>query len=75
MIDQLNLQKKMEAYNMNQIINRVLWVSISLIPTRPKRTQYNAAYIGKGIDAKTAPNFPANRHVAFWIKKENLTRS
>ena len=30
------------------------------IPTRPKRTQYNAAYIGKGIDANTAPNFPAN---------------
>jgi hypothetical protein len=28
------------------------------IPTRPKRTQYNAANIGKGIDAKTAPNFP-----------------
>lgn len=29
------------------------------IPTRPKRTQYNAANIGKGIDANTAPNFPA----------------
>lgn len=29
------------------------------IPTSPNRTQYNAAYIGKGIDAKTAPNFPA----------------
>jgi hypothetical protein len=30
------------------------------IPTRPNRTQYNAANIGKGIDANTAPNFPAN---------------
>lgn len=30
------------------------------IPTSPKRTQYNAANIGKGIDANTAPNFPAN---------------
>lgn len=29
------------------------------IPTMPKRTQYNAAYMGKGIEAKTAPNFPA----------------
>jgi hypothetical protein len=28
------------------------------IPTRPKRRQYSAPNIGKGIDAKTAPNFP-----------------
>jgi hypothetical protein len=30
------------------------------IPTRPNRTQYKAANIGKGIDANTAPNFPAD---------------
>lgn len=29
------------------------------IPTRPKRIQYSAANIGKGIDANTAPNLPA----------------
>lgn len=30
------------------------------VPTRPNRTQYNAENIGKGIDANTAPNFPAD---------------
>jgi len=29
------------------------------VPTRPKTTQYIAANIGKGMDANTAPNFPA----------------
>lgn len=32
------------------------------VPTSPKRTQYNAANIGMGIDANTAPNFPV------WIR-------
>lgn len=31
------------------------------IPTRPKSTQYNAANIGNGIDAKRAPNFPEGK--------------
>jgi len=30
------------------------------IPTRPKRMQYSAAKIGKGIEANTAPNFPTH---------------
>lgn len=30
------------------------------IPTRPKRIQYSAANIGKGIEANTAPNFPTD---------------
>lgn len=39
------------------------------IPTRPKRTQYNAANIGKGIDANTAPNFPVKTYLEFqWGK-------
>lgn len=29
-------------------------------PTIPKRTQYIAAKIGSGIDAKKAPNFPVD---------------
>ena len=29
------------------------------IPTWEKRRQYNAATIGNGIEANTAPNFPA----------------
>lgn len=29
------------------------------LPTRPNTTQYIAANIGKGMDANTAPNFPA----------------
>jgi len=29
------------------------------VPTRPNTTQYIAANIGKGMDANTAPNFPA----------------
>lgn len=33
----------------------------NIIPTSPNKTQYNAAYIGNGIDAKTAPNFPAGK--------------
>jgi hypothetical protein len=43
------------------------------IPTYAKRRQYIAAIIGVGIDAKTAPNFPANatqkqyHHIKFVI--------
>ena len=29
-------------------------------PTRPKKTQYTAAKMVKGIDANRAPNFPVN---------------
>lgn len=50
----------MEACNMYHTLTEFCGLVINVIPTRPKRTQYNAAYIGKGIDAKTAPNFPAN---------------
>lgn len=35
-----------------------IWRSWNL-PTRPNRTQYTAAKMVKGIDAKKAPNFPA----------------
>lgn len=28
----------------------------------PKRMQYSAANIGKGMDANTAPNFPTDDH-------------
>lgn len=28
------------------------------LPTMPNKTQYMAPNIGKGIDAKNAPNFP-----------------
>lgn len=31
------------------------------LPTYPKKTQYNAAMMGAGIDAKIAPNLPAAR--------------
>lgn len=30
----------------------------SFLPTRPNKTQYMAAKIVKGIEAKSAPNFP-----------------
>lgn len=38
-------------------------MNVKDIPTRPKRTQCNAANMGKGIDAKRAPNFPASRKI------------
>lgn len=28
------------------------------VQTQPKKTQYKAAIIGRGIEAKSAPNFP-----------------
>lgn len=31
------------------------------VPTRPNNTQYSPANIGKGMDAKIAPNFPVSR--------------
>lgn len=40
------------------------------IPTRANRTQYSAAYIGKGIDAKTAPNFPAENNQFYKLQSK-----
>lgn len=56
---QLNLQpNKKTLWNEEDNIKMDM-LHANGIPTRPKSTQYNAAYIEKGIEAKTAPNFPA----------------
>lgn len=39
-------------------------------PTIPNRTQYIAAYIGSGMDAKKAPNFP-EKQVPYDQPKDN----
>lgn len=35
---------------------------IEYLQTQPKNTQYKAATIGRGIEAKSAPNFPGQEH-------------
>lgn len=40
------------------------------IQNKPKKMQYKAAVIGKGIEAKIAPNFP----VEWWISMSTLWR-
>ena len=54
------MMKYCEVYK-NIIAEREVWLKVNSIPTRPKRTQYNAAKIGNGIEAKTAPNLPAEK--------------
>ena len=39
-------------------INNIFKTQQNHLPTMPNKTQYMAANIGKGIDAKKAPNFP-----------------
>lgn len=39
-------------------VNNTLETQQNHLPTMPNKTQYMAANIGKGIDAKKAPNFP-----------------
>lgn len=41
----------------------------SCVLIRPNRTQYNAANIGKGMDANKAPNFPAE----IWLVFEGIS--
>lgn len=48
-----------DEYCIIQISNAFELLSVNS-PTMPKRTQYIAANIGKGIEAKKAPNLPEN---------------
>lgn len=46
--------------------------NVGNLPTKPNKTQYTAANIVNGIDAKKAPNFPAKSKQTKMLKTEQL---